>query len=363
MHGALPSAYLHLKALADVEHRVHNGVMGEVITKVRETRLAVLLAHILMIPIYFWLIPYFTAFIPTSLFHGLFLFMAISSLTGNEMWQRIMLLFTEQRSYPATSYLRKVSQRKVHAFTIIEILQLATLLAGNQFPPPTAYELIPRLRCKRHVPMQNTPSPSDDCPYDLWDEQTVFEGRWLKTRQIRFRERHTKQEGIWQSAHRTTKPANCEVDGVDIIAVLYKDNKKYFVLVKQYRIPMGGWCLEFPAGLIDEGETVEEAALRELTEETGYTATKVLNRSSGIQGLDPGLSDDSVQFVTVEIDGTDPRNTNPSQNLQSEEAIEVLLVECDKILDFMKANEKNLHIEAMVYTFAIGYDLAQRIKF
>ncbi|CAJ0563264.1 unnamed protein product, partial [Mesorhabditis spiculigera] len=134
MHGALPSAYLHLKALADVEHRVHNGVMGEVITKVRETRLAVLLAHILMIPIYFWLIPYFTAFIPTSLFHGLFLFMAISSLTGNEMWQRIMLLFTEQRSYPATSYLRKVSQRKVHAFTIIEILQLATLLAVGFYP-------------------------------------------------------------------------------------------------------------------------------------------------------------------------------------------------------------------------------------
>ncbi|CAJ0939653.1 unnamed protein product, partial [Mesorhabditis belari] len=134
MHGALPSAYLHFKALADVEHRVHNGVMSEIMVKVRETRLAVLLAHLLMIPIYFYLIPYFTAFVPTSLFHGLFLFMAISSLTGNEMWQRVMLLFTEQRSYPAIDYLRRVPQRIVHTFTLIEILQLVVLIVVGFYP-------------------------------------------------------------------------------------------------------------------------------------------------------------------------------------------------------------------------------------
>ncbi|CAJ0962260.1 unnamed protein product, partial [Mesorhabditis belari] len=205
-------------------------------------------------------------------------------------------------------------------------------------------------------------NPSADCPYDLWDETIEFEGRWLRTKQIRFRERKSKHEGVWQSSHRVTKPANCEVDGVDILAVLHKNGQKFFIFVKQYRIPMKAWCLEFPAGLIDEGESVEAAAIREMKEETGYTVTKVLQRSEGVQGLDPGLTDDSIQFVTVEVDGDDPRNAHPEQQLQSEEAIEVVLVECNRVLEWMKENEKKMHIEAMVYSFAIGYDLGQKFK-
>ena len=40
------------------------------------------------------------------------------------------------------------------------------------------------------------------------------------------------------------------------------------MLVLQYRPPMEQLNLEFPAGLIDEGETASEAAKRELSEET-----------------------------------------------------------------------------------------------
>uniref|UniRef100_A0A8R1HP67 PTS EIIA type-2 domain-containing protein n=3 Tax=Caenorhabditis japonica TaxID=281687 RepID=A0A8R1HP67_CAEJA len=145
MHGALPSAYLHLKALSDVEDRLHNGYIQTVIVYVRETRLATLLAHLIMIPVYFFLVPYITVFIPTSIFNGtktayvfpellyflpgVFLFMAFSSLTGNEFWERILLIFTEQRAYPPTHYIRRVPQRTVHQFTIIEFVQLVILVA------------------------------------------------------------------------------------------------------------------------------------------------------------------------------------------------------------------------------------------
>jgi ADP-ribose pyrophosphatase len=43
------------------------------------------------------------------------------------------------------------------------------------------------------------------------------------------------------------------------------------VLASQYRPPLGGMELGLPAGLVEEGEEPEEAARRELSEETGYT--------------------------------------------------------------------------------------------
>lgn len=42
------------------------------------------------------------------------------------------------------------------------------------------------------------------------------------------------------------------------------------ILQKQYRPPLGKVVIEVPAGLVDAGESAEEAAVRELKEETGY---------------------------------------------------------------------------------------------
>lgn len=55
------------------------------------------------------------------------------------------------------------------------------------------------------------------------------------------------------------------------MAVLERDDgPNEIVLQKQYRPPIDKIVIEVPAGLIDEGETAEEAAVRELREETGY---------------------------------------------------------------------------------------------
>ncbi|CAI4227367.1 unnamed protein product [Auanema sp. JU1783] len=197
------------------------------------------------------------------------------------------------------------------------------------------------------------------CPYELTNEETVYSGQWLTTRQVQFKAANGVT-GVWQSSHRTTKREGALVDGVDIIAFLIKDNKKFIILVKQYRIPMKGWSLEFPAGLIDKGETVEECAIRELKEETGYviSSSDIIHKSGGVQGLDPGLTDDSIQFVTVNVNGDLAENQNPVQKLDSEEAIDVILVETKDLLRYLGSIEKEIHVEAMVYSFAIGCHLS-----
>jgi ADP-ribose pyrophosphatase len=59
-----------------------------------------------------------------------------------------------------------------------------------------------------------------------------------------------------------------ETRGFVIIFALTPDEN--VVLVRQYKHGIGEVVLELPAGMIDSGETAEEAALRELGEETGY---------------------------------------------------------------------------------------------
>jgi ADP-ribose pyrophosphatase len=57
------------------------------------------------------------------------------------------------------------------------------------------------------------------------------------------------------------------------IAAFTQDGK--MILTKQYRHPFGKMILDMPAGGMKDGETPEQAALRELEEETGYTAEKL----------------------------------------------------------------------------------------
>lgn len=49
------------------------------------------------------------------------------------------------------------------------------------------------------------------------------------------------------------------------------------VTLREYRYPIRSWQSEFPGGLIDSGELPQEAAERELLEETGYHVEKLID--------------------------------------------------------------------------------------
>lgn len=56
-----------------------------------------------------------------------------------------------------------------------------------------------------------------------------------------------------------------------VVLILHNEAKDKILLNKEFRMAVGQWVYNFPAGLIDEGETPEMAAKRELWEETGLS--------------------------------------------------------------------------------------------
>ena len=64
------------------------------------------------------------------------------------------------------------------------------------------------------------------------------------------------------------------VEKIPVVVILPILSDK-IVMVKQYRYPIKSYSLELPAGHMQSSETLEECALRELKEETGYTANNI----------------------------------------------------------------------------------------
>ena len=117
---------------------------------------------------------------------------------------------------------------------------------------------------------------------------------------------------------------------VVIVPVLRKKGcPEATLIVKQFRPPIGAVSIEFPAGLIDQGETAAQAAIRELKEETGY-AGKVVSVSPAV-AADPGMTSATMILVKMEIDLDEPQNLHPIPHLDDGESIEVEKVDMSRL--------------------------------
>ena len=76
------------------------------------------------------------------------------------------------------------------------------------------------------------------------------------------------------------------------------DEKKRILLVRQYRLPARDFLWELPAGRVDEGETVLQAAKRELREETGLRARRLTKLLSFY--VSPGFLEEKMTIFAAE---------------------------------------------------------------
>uniref|UniRef100_A0A3Q3BGK9 ADP-sugar pyrophosphatase n=1 Tax=Kryptolebias marmoratus TaxID=37003 RepID=A0A3Q3BGK9_KRYMA len=202
--------------------------------------------------------------------------------------------------------------------------------------------------------MSNSEDPKVTTTPHIVKEELLVEGKWVKLEKTTYVDQAGNTR-VWETAKRTTRRSNTEADGVGIIALLKRTlHKDCVVMVKQFRPPLGSFTLEFPAGLIDKGETAEAAALRELKEETGYKGEVV--GVTPVTCLDPGLSNSTTHTVLVNINGDDVENIHPVQQLGDPEFVEVILLPLDgfqaKIDDLLR--REKIVADAKVYIFAMG---------
>ena len=144
------------------------------------------------------------------------------------------------------------------------------------------------------------------------EEQIVWQGRFITT----------KTKGTWEYVSRAR--------GIKAAVILAVDDG-HVLLVEQFRVPLGVSCLELPAGLIGDetdNEVMEEAAARELEEETGYRPGRI--ELVGEFYSSPGMVSESFFFVRAH----DLVKTGAGGGVDGEN-ITVHRVPMDGVADFM----------------------------
>ncbi|TRX88501.1 hypothetical protein FHL15_010616 [Xylaria flabelliformis] len=187
------------------------------------------------------------------------------------------------------------------------------------------------------------------------------DARWINLVKITYEDQNG-QVRTWEGTRRPTRPKTSAVDAVQMLAVRELPTGAELLLEKQFRAPAGKLVVEFPAGLVDEGETVEEAALRELREETGYVG-EVVHERAGQRPMfwsSPASSSSTTFMIQLKVDATKAENQTPKPKLEDGEFIECFWVPFKDLYEECRRLEaKGFAIDGKLGAFAEGLEAAK----
>ncbi len=143
-------------------------------------------------------------------------------------------------------------------------------------------------------------------------------------------------EQVWEMSEKKT-PGR-------IVAIVALTTENEIIIEKHFRIPMRGYVLEFPAGLMDKiGESEIEVARRELLEETGYVAENVELLVEGPFNMGLSNAEMAIYLGTGATKIAEPE-------LEATEDIEVIKIPLKNFFYFLKTTKeiKDLKLSAVI---------------
>eukprot|EP00186_Timspurckia_oligopyrenoides_P000508 CAMPEP_0182445442 /NCGR_PEP_ID=MMETSP1172-20130603/3561_1 /TAXON_ID=708627 /ORGANISM="Timspurckia oligopyrenoides, Strain CCMP3278" /LENGTH=831 /DNA_ID=CAMNT_0024641215 /DNA_START=100 /DNA_END=2595 /DNA_ORIENTATION=+ len=129
-NAAVPHSHLHAQILADSEEYESHGMHYSRVVKAREVRITSFLTHVLILCSLFLLVV--VGKIPSSVVWGFFLYIGVSTLDGNQYFERLMLAFMQPEKYPPNHYVRRVKLSKIALYTLIQTVLLVFLWFVNE---------------------------------------------------------------------------------------------------------------------------------------------------------------------------------------------------------------------------------------
>lgn len=138
-----------------------------------------------------------------------------------------------------------------------------------------------------------------------------------------------------------------KAEGIVIYPVLKEDPEK-IVIIKQYRYPIGDYVYELPAGLVDKGETIEQAAIRELKEETGYDFEPYTGGYDAFRRpflMGAGYTDEASSAVFGYA------TTSHIQKLEDTETIKVIIATKEDIKRILREEKTSLRFAYLMMNF------------
>ena len=140
----------------------------------------------------------------------------------------------------------------------------------------------------------------------------------------------------WMMCSRKQRPIEeaSQADAVVVVPMINTASGCRLVVTKEFRVPIWDYEYGFPAGLIDEGESVEATIARELKEETGLDLVKINHISMPVYSS-AGLTDESCVMAMVEASGeVSNRYQEPTED------IEAVLMDAHQIGNLLASRKK-----------------------
>ena len=101
-----------------------------------------------------------------------------------------------------------------------------------------------------------------------------------------------------------------------VVLIMHDESGEKLLLNREFRLAPGEWVYNFPAGLIEEGETPEEGAARELKEETGLDLVKI-KEILPISYSAVGFSNETNLCIVGTAAGTIQKSDSPVEEIKA----------------------------------------------